>query len=313
MMGADTEIEWCDDSVSFWWGCTQISPGCDNCYAKRMAKRLKDWEWNGAVLEIKGAPKTLQAINRKAGREGRNRFVFINSMSDTFDNQAPPALRAALFDAIANAPNIIALVLTKRVGNVDGMTLREVLRWPPNAWLGATVVNQEEADRDIPKLLAAKAALQIPRVFLSVEPMLGPVELTRMLWPAEHLTHIDSLTGRRVHGVDTLGVIAPQIDWVICGGESGANARPMHPDWARSLRDQCAAAGVPFHFKQWGEWGPNYSRGIQSQCFRPDGSRYNPKEPDGWTEAKMQSVYRVGKQSAGRLLDGVEHNGRPQP
>lgn len=150
----------------------------------------------------------------------------------------------------------------------NNISIREPLTPPSNIFIGATICNQEEADRDIPKLLTTPAAKR----FVSIEPMLGAIDL-RMV------------TDYRA-----------QIDWVICGGESGKNARPMHPDWVRSLRDQCADAGVPFLFKQWGEYAPNGYIDPETRTII-DGSEWMDK---------------MGKKLAGRLLDGVEHNEFPQ-
>jgi protein gp37 len=163
-------------------------------------------------------------------------------------------------------------------------------QWPENVWIGATVCNQEEADRDIPKLLEVPAAVR----FLSMEPLLGAVDLTKEYLalkcdgaypfrglPNEHRTKLINL-----------------IDWVIVGGESGPKARPMHPDWARSIRDQCAAAGVPFLFKQWGEWAHD------SRIIDAKGNTFHRFEDGTWMQ-------RVGKREASRLLDGVEHNDYP--
>jgi len=150
-------------------------------------------------------------------------------MADVFDNQAPEGIRARLFDLIAKTPHLDWLLLTKRIGNVAPMLrLLAPASWPwPNVWLGASIVNQDEADRDIPKLLAVPARIR----FLSVEPMLGPVQFPlpcrgSVFWSGLH--------------------------WIIVGGESGPHARPMEPDWARNVRDQCAGAGVPYFFKQHG-------------------------------------------------------------
>ncbi len=187
--------------------------------------------------------------NARAEREGRRMRVFCASMADVFDKDAPAGARARLLSLIADTPHLDWLLLTKRIGNAtrmlqdacmhDGrlMDASDRYRPPPNVWLGATVVNQEEADRDIPKLLATPARVR----FLSIEPMLGPIDL-------------------RIGGMSMPDYAPhrplPQVSWVIAGGESGPYARPAHPDWFRSLRDRCAAAGVPFHFKQWGEWLP---------------------------------------------------------
>lgn len=219
------------------------------------------------------------------------RRVFCASLADVFDNEVPLLWRVELLTLIGATEHIDWLLLTKRIGNVTRLlceaaelahersltaTSHWITAWidgepPQNVLLGATICNQEEADRDIPKLLATPAAVR----FLSVEPMLGPVDLSThrgakglpIYWEgtdADGLMPVHcGLTGRHLGDfarrgwVKTSENMSPWLDWVICGGESGQHARPMHPDWVRSLRDQCAAAGVPFHFKQWGEWAPN--------------------------------------------------------
>ena len=178
----------------------------------------------------------------------------------------------------------------------------------PNVWLGATICNQTEADRDIPKLLAVPAHKR----FLSIEPLLGPVDITAHFFG--HCPEHDFPGGfclQRNHpGVQ-------HIDWVIVGGESGPNARPMHPDWARSLRDQCVAAGVPFMFKQWGEFvdihggrGPGLGfvhKGRPDCAMLKSGRLQNPE----FNESGAINLFRVGKKAAGRLLDGREWNEVP--
>jgi protein gp37 len=178
--------------------------------------------------------------NREAEREGLPRRVFCASLADVFDNQVPAEWRRDLWLLISATPHLDWLLLTKRPQNITKMLPRMAsvpgLMWPwPNVWLGTTVENQEEADRRIQHLLAVPAA----RRFLSCEPLLGPVDLRGWLY------HF---------GTERTGGVRPRSDlhWVICGGESGPGARPMHPDWARSLRDQCKAAGVAFFMKQMG-------------------------------------------------------------
>ena len=218
---------------------------------------------------------------------GRRQRVFCASLADVFDNEVDPAWRDELMGLIVSTPHLDWLLLTKRIGNVSKMLKPDAWEHLPHVWLGATICNQEEADRDIPKLLSVPARVR----FLSIEPMLGPIDLTRV-----HEVRQGGISGwhciqgycRRHFPRKQCGcpLQEPTINWVICGGESGHGARPMHPTWARSLRDQCAAAGVPFMFKQHGEWR---------------------------TRAGGKAVIRVGKQAAGRLLDGVEHNGFPEP
>lgn len=341
-MGVDTAIEWADHTANFWEGCTQISPACDFCYAKTRAERYGTVEWNGPPRKVEAGAKVVRAAQRMAVETGQKQFVFVNSLSDFFDNQADPTWRLWAVHEMMRATDCIFLLLTKRIGNVVDMFGEVAAEWPPNFWLGITVPNQPEADRDIPKLLRAKAALRIPRVFLSIEPMLGPVDVSAYLdrsyecgtscgWrsrigPVEDICNwcgsVETLSNEFCGGCGRQDFSpkcpscgdkcvfqhpdTPVVDWVICGGESGKHARPMHPAWARSLRDQCANAGVPFMFKQWGEWGP--VPGVAS------GFSEAPKlvSPDV-IQIDREYISKRGKPRTGRLLDGAEHNGRPQP
>lgn len=303
-MAENTKIEWADDTANFWEGCTQISPACDNCYAKARAERFGSVEWNGPPRRVMAGFEVVKASRRQAMTSGQKRFVFVNSLSDFFDNQAPSHWRYAAMDAIAAAPECTFLLLTKRIGNVAGMVGEHWSHWPENAWLGITVVNQEEADRDIPKLLEVKSQLRIPRAFLSCEPLLGPIDLANVAERRSYASHV--LKGYRHDMGVPMSDLPSSIDWVIAGGESGKNARPMHPDWARQLQFQCAASGVPFMFKQWGEWAP----GSMFPEAIPSGEYCDFGQPTDYPEE--HAVWRVGKARAGRLLDGVEHNGRPE-
>lgn len=207
-----------------------------------------------------------------------------------------------------------------------------VERLPDNVWLGATIVDQAEADRDIPKLLAVPARVR----FLSMEPLLGPVDLGRPM-PGPDL---DQGGGAKICQP---WMIQSGIDWVIVGGESGRGARPMHPDWARSLRDQCAAAGVPFLFKQWGEWKPIsqmdetrslyrsnriardgedqgvidelYGRTckVDQLCLRIDGNHVPIDSLHAFlVGTSPMHAFWVGKRAAGRHLDGRTHDDFPE-
>jgi protein gp37 len=176
--------------------------------------------------------------------------------------------------------------------------------------------NQEEADRDIPKLLTVPARVH----FLSMEPPLGPVDLAIVRAPHWARTQgMNVLTGETNPSLDGIAPAAT-VDWVIVGGESGASARPMHPDWARSLRNQCAAAGVPFLFKQWGEWAPRGPESLGYPVDEPKGIARVRINTAGENDAFLTSVnghtprwmQMSGKKRAGRLLDGVQHDRFPE-
>lgn len=316
-MADHTKIEWCDATVNWWVGCTEVSSagGCDHCYAKRIAAPFWGQKWGPGVprRRFEGAAASLKALDRKAQRLGRKLSVFHNSVSDMFDNEVPDTWRMDAFQAMAETPNLIHLVLTKRIGNVRPYTQRDSLAFDligdGRVWLGITVCNQEEANRDIPKLLHVPAAKR----FLSCEPLLGPLEL----WRLSTFDFEESPEGAEVYPLVGLYAVAdcdwdgPKLDWVIVGGESGPGARPMHSEWARSVRDQCHRHDVPFMFKQWGAWasadqdecpnGPPFSRWMWS-----DGKVFEPGDDRG-----MPLFCHAGKH-AGRLLDGIEHNGRPE-
>lgn len=204
--------------------------------------------------------------------------------------------------------------------------------WPlPNVWLGVSVENQAAADERIPRLLEAPVAVR----WLSCEPLLAPVDLTSVAWPGLPGHRVDVLRGGYWNKAGTLALgpaadlgeprggftnhsdMPGTIDWVVAGGESGVGARPIHPDWARSLRDQCAATGVPFFFKQWGEWAPHLAAagGDMGGDMRAGRVRFlqgDGREPDGRFRPGDAAVERVGKRAAGRLLDGREHNEFPE-
>lgn len=328
-MAENTAIEWTDRTWSPWEGCTKVGPGCDHCYAERMNRWLHKGEnWGPGAPRLEFSEAHWDKLNRwndAAAKRGEQPKVF-PSMCDPLDNEVHAGLRDRFWRAIENTPSLTWLVLTKRIGNAQKMLPQAWLKngWPMNLWLGATVVNQQEADRDIPKLLATPAAVR----FLSIEPMLGPIDLGLQCenWSDDIVMDPETGAYECCKACDYTG-IGNAIDWVICGGESGPGARPMHPAWPRSLRDQCAAAGTPFLFKQWGEWmeldsGPdplilrmetNKARAAAAKCdgfINRAGTfvRYMDDAPD---DEPYRGMVRVGKKAAGRLLDGVEHNGFP--
>jgi protein gp37 len=316
-MSEHTAISWTGHTFNTHWGCSKISPGCDGCYAERLAARF-GYGWGNDAPKREFGPEHWNELlrwDRKAAADGVRRRVFTNSMSDLFDKFAPEGVRERHFEFITRTPHLDHLLLTKRISNVKGMLPADWGGGYPNVWLGATVVNQEEADRDIPKLLATPARVR----FLSIEPMLGAIDLQKpctarclnrgCCFPLRgHLNErcvVDSEAG----GI-TVECICSRLNglhWVIAGGESGPHARPSHPDWFRSLRDHCAAAGVPFLFKQWGEWAPDDGSGGFDGITRAlRASQRGTHRIRGGDD-----LYRYGKAAAGRLLDGVEHNGFP--
>lgn len=281
-MSKDSKIEWTHHTFNPWWGCTKVSAGCKHCYAETWAKRLgKDfWGTKAARRELSAAYwKQPFAWDAAAAAERTPARVFCASMGDVFEDRRDlDARRERLWKVIEDTPNLDWLLLTKRPENVSKLA-PWTTTWPRNIWLGATAENQRWLDKRVPHLLATRAQT----LFLSCEPLLGPVDLSAWAEAAK------VQRGRFV-------------DWVIGGGESGHKARPMNPEWARLLRDQCAELGIRFHFKQWGNWRPasgdDTDRGKRKSLFVSDGNRI--------------TVVNVGKKDAGRLLDGRQWNEFPR-
>jgi len=350
-MAESSAIEWTDATVNFWWGCTKVGPGCDFCYAETWNAFRGNGLWGAGAprRKIKGAVALIRRLQRTAAvfyeENGRRRRVFCQSMSDMFDNEVDPDWRNEALSEIEAADQLSVQIVTKRVSNVRKMMPLNWLAgaWPKHVGLIITVVNQAEADRDVPRLLALKAEFGIPWVGISAEPLLGPIDFKRILLQpqkpgsARAGIHLDALNGRYAEsGMPYVGewdingpfpAGAPQIrlDWIIVGGESGSEARPMHPDWARSIRDQCASASVAFLFKQWGEWGraevkPSGTPGRYASAsagphceFWPQlviPVDHYPRQFSLFGGATVRE--KVGKKRAGRLLDGIEHNGFPE-
>lgn len=332
-MGSTTKISWCDSTFNPWIGCTKVSPGCANCYAEAMMHRWGKDIWGpGKPRQRTSAANWKQPLKweAEAARTGIRRKVFCGSLCDWLDPEIPIEWLADLLDLIRRTPHLDWLLLTKRpelyqnrlevlLAWLEDGGLSRSDKWPglltlvanmtgswggptryrlPNVWIGATVENQEMADKRIPELLKIPARVR----FLSCEPLLGPINLN------------EPMPGPIVDGIYPPWYIQSGIDWVICGGESGPRARPMHPDWARSLRDQCKAAGVPFFFKQWGEWAPveaiDGSLEGKEAWISLDGEVSDGSEVD-FFGGDVQ-VIRVGKAHAGHLLDGVEHHEFPR-
>ena len=274
-MADKTHIEWTDATWNPVTGCTRVSPGCENCYIDwsppfRIEGRhfTRNGERSHAIGATTGVRLHPDRLDQPL-RWRRPRRIFVCSLADLFHDEVPDEHIARVWAAMALASQHTFQVLTKRPARMRALLSSHEFRrsvrqamcamgasgidafgrdfFPlPNVWVGITAEDQQRADQRVPILLETPAAVR----FLSCEPLLGPVDLTPC-----------------------------HIDWVICGGESGPNARPMHLNWARSLRDQCQHAGIAFLFKQWGEWAPGDS-------------------------GAGNHVTRVGKRAAGRELDG---------
>ena len=295
-----TKIEWTDETWNPTTGCTKVSPGCDHCYAKTMHERFNGPD---SFETVTLHPERLDLPLRWR----KPRKVFVNSMSDLFHDDIPNEYIARVWAVMAATPQHTYQVLTKRHGRMRSLLsspafdLAVATEWSklgttagslmedhtppyplPNVWLGVSVENQQWADIRIPALLDTPAVVR----FLSCEPLLGPVDL-----------RVSSFIG---------GDWLKGLHWAIVGGESGHGARPMHPDWARELRDQCVDAEIPFLFKQWGAWGPTRWIGAGT-----DGTGRIIYVPDSEVSARPDAhpiegrqLERMGKGKAGRVLDG---------
>ena len=321
-----------------WEGCSKVSEGCKNCYAEERSKRFKTVEWGPGGTRRRTSKanwKKPLAWNKQAEAEGVRKRVFCASLADVFEDR--PELhkwRTDLFTLILQTSNLDWLLLTKRPENVmpsidaafeiaqesdmSSDAKKSLFAWslgalPNNVWIGTSVENQEQADKRIPELLKVPAKVR----FLSMEPLLGPVDLRHFLTIFDHCPEDSEEEGcEGCHGLPNIdehgecnAVFTKQLNWVICGGESGPHARPMHPDWARSLRDQCQAAGVPFLFKQWGEWVDVENleddwEGARRRHWPDSLSRLRMEHPPAHCIGGDTEVARVGKHAAGRELDG---------
>jgi protein gp37 len=304
-VGDATGIEWTDATWNPVVGCSVLSPGCTHCYAMQVAAARLDGNAktphylgttqrvNGAAVwsgKVAAAPDHIweQPLRWKTPRR-----VFVNSMGDLFHAMVSLDQIDRAFAIMVSAPQHTFQILTKRPDVMKAYMAKNrtaalidagahrAFSWPPkNVWLGVSCEDQRRADERVPVLLDTPAAVR----FVSAEPLLGPVDFVVPYAGA----NVDALRGA-APGI-------PKLDWVIVGGESGRDARPMHPDWVRRIRDNCAAAGVPFFFKQWGEWSP---------YLRP------PRAAKHWFD-DGPGACRVGKKVAGRLLDCVTHDAFPE-
>ncbi len=303
-------ITWTDYTWNPLRGCTRVSEGCRNCYAERTTGRgLQPGQpFHGFALPTADGPrwtgkvKLMRHLLSQPASWREPRTIFVNSMSDTWHESLPIHEVDQIYAAMLQAPRHVYLVLTKRAHRLKEITTLKSsehfvhLEWR-SIWHGVSVENQQAADERIPLLLDTPCAHR----FLSLEPLLGPVHLK-----SEWLVGLDR----------------PRIDWVIVGGESGPDARPMHPDWVRNIRLACKATGVKFHFKQWGEWRP-------PECERFDTGKGRAQKYPAFIVSRIDGtarcfdtvdtigtgnvMVRVGKKAAGRELDGQTHDWMPRP
>lgn len=357
------QIEWTDRSD---WnpirGCTRVSEGCRSCYAEAIAARF-----SGPGQPFEGYAKKVAGEARWTGKVGlieerltlplkwrKPSRIFVNSASDLFHESVPDEWIDKVFAIMALAPQHTFQLLSKRSKRMreyirsltygtsgmerfltsrlpDGRMVfdavhqqyKAMVPWPlPNVWLGVSAEDQQRSDERIPDLLATPAAVR----FVSAEPLLGPIDF-RSICPED--TQWNALTGvgYSCGHSDDCRFTHPKLDWIIAGGESGPSARPSHPDWHRSIRDQCAAAGVAFFFKQHGEWADTHSNWPRAEAHAiahdgtlykstdlayPDGKRRGEAIRAGHDNARLCAIYRVGKSRAGRLLDGRTHDEFPE-
>lgn len=282
-MAKDSAIEWTHHTFNPWWGCTKVSPGCKHCYAETWARRVGQAVWGPKAprRELSEAYwRQPLAWNAEALRTGQRARVFCASMADVFEDRRDlDAKRERLWRLIDATPKLDWLLLTKRPHKVSQLSPYGE-RWPDNVWLGATAENQKWLDKRIVELGALKAKI----LFLSCEPLLGALDFSAWIAAARR-------------GEQRM------VDWVIAGGESGHHARPMHPEWVRSVRDQCLASGIRFHFKQFGNWKPVTVRQINSHESR---TLY-------LSNGDKILIANVGKKKAGRVLDGMTWSQLPRP
>lgn len=277
-------------------GCARVSEGCRNCYAERVAARFsgpglpyeglarmtsKGPMWTGEV-------RLIEKMMDQPLRWKRPRLIFVNSMSDLFHDKVSDVWLNRIFEVMESCPQHTFQILTKRPER-----MKEYLTWRSMAhtwgdyptshiWVGVSMEDQATADERIPLLLETTAAVR----WISAEPLLGPIDLTPYFWEE---------AGPEWAGKN---LADPGLDWVVTGGESGPGARPAHPQWFRSIRDQCATASVPFHFKQWGDWVPAET-GFERFFADNRGHEY-ARDHCGCP----QMMLKVGKGRSGRLLDG---------
>lgn len=299
-MGSKSKIEWTEASWNMISGCTKISAGCKNCYAERMAARFGR-DFSTVVCD--------ESKLDQPTHWNRPRKIFVCSTADLFHADVPFSFIDKVFAIMEANPRHTFQVLTKRADRMAEWfeyrsAIHNFAKGPetmlPNVWVGVTAENQEMADFRIPFLFKCPAAIR----FVSVEPMIGNVDLCRFL----------------------SGEMGRKLDWVIIGGESGQNARPCHPMWVRNLVNNCRLFNAPIMFKQWGEWGPaeeisdesrsewvNSDKDTKSLLMMSDGSSketfFGPRTPfePAWATPGKALMLKLGKHKTGRFIDENEY------
>jgi protein gp37 len=325
-LAENTAIEWATHTFNPWVGCEKVSGSraCDNCYAEAWAKgagRPNLWQGDRARTKFATWDK-VRKWEQAARAAGERHRVFCASLADVFDDQVPTRWRDDLWHLIDRSRGLDWLLLTKRPENIARMLPTPAIGAPawgegwPHVWLGTTAEDQ---------LHLAQRAWQLAQVptavrFLSCEPLLSGLNFQATnRWG----TKWNVLTGRILHAVSGPASVGP-IHWVIAGGESGRGARPSHPIWFRSVRDQCLADGAKFFFKQWGDWAPHQPRAGGDLGGDVRSGRVRIVHPTGQSDVEVsvatggrntiagsRYMARVGKKVAGRSLDGREWNDAP--
>lgn len=353
-MADKTHIEWTDATWNVVTGCAIVSPGCTNCYAMKLAgTRLRDHpSRNGLTTDSKAGPVWNGQVRFNTGwltqplRWTKPRKVFVCAHGDLFHEGVTDDQLDQIFAVMALAPQHVFQVLTKRPKRMRDYLLaftaerlsqalgafvhagekatqadRFIPLPLPNVWMGVSAEDQTRANERIPVLLETPAAIR----WVSAEPLIGPLDLTAIddgFSDARNVLRSFSAQQQAAQYTETIDLCidTPGLDWVVVGGESGAGSRPMHPDWARDLRDQCADAGVPFLFKQWGDWAPGENaqntigRTVETADWFNDAWDYQtltPASAEGMHIDDEPTLYRAGRRASGRLLDGQLHDGYP--
>lgn len=325
-----SKIEWTNRTWNPVTGCSKVSSGCQNCYAIREAHRMASNPHPKVSARYSGLTKSATQWTGKVLlhhdrlndplKWQKPSMIFVNSMSDLFHEDVPFEFVEKIWITMWNSYFCNRFqILTKRpermrefIEYFNRRNVHSIYHFLDNVWLGVSCENQETADERITILLTIPAAVR----FVSLEPLLSKIDL-RYLQPKDPPTEIDALHG-------THGVLRPhqgvseKLDWVIVGGETGSKSRPMHPDWVRSIRDQCVESNVPFFFKQWGDWEISSHENGHYNCNMQTNRSYwvdfltgKVKKPLSTGMENPYAMVKVNKNRAGRLLDGKEWSQYP--